>query len=146
MSDGCTCYAREKHGAFWIYDTTTAVCSAVARTPAKKIENVERISFQGLTFARHGDKLSVNPASAASGDRLSCSFCRISAKVYENRPSFTISSFATRKKYQQGPLCLRVLPGVSLSSPEQILGGTFLTSTLSGKRPAVLSGCLSKSS
>ena len=50
----------------------------------------------------------------------------ISAKDDVNPPSFKISSFVPEWKYQQGPLCLRVLLGVSLSFREQVLGGTYI--------------------
>ena len=53
-------------------------------------------------------------------------FSVISAKDDVNPPSFKISSFVPEWKYQQGPLCLRVLLGVSLSLREQVLGGTYI--------------------
>ena len=50
----------------------------------------------------------------------------ISAKDDVNPPSFKICSFVPEWKYQQGPLCLRVLLGVSLLFRERGLGGTYI--------------------
>ena len=49
-----------------------------------------------------------------------------SAKAYENRPKFKKLFCSGVRKTSTGRLCLRVLLGVSLSSPEQVLGRTFI--------------------
>ena len=41
---------KKKHGTFWIYVTTTAVCSAVARTPAPEHIKSRKILLSRLDF------------------------------------------------------------------------------------------------
>ena len=143
MSDGCSCYAREKHGTFWIYVTTTAVCSAVARTPAKKIEKVERFSFQGLTFARHGDKLSVDSGSATNGERYSSSFQSYFSKRMCKPTKFRTISFDSEHEIPAGALYPDALLDVSLASRNRVLGRTctFAHGESSGFFHAQISRC-----
>ena len=61
----------------------------------------------------------------------------ISAKVHVNRPSFQKAFCLENEMDQQGPLCLRVLLGVSLTSQDRFLVGPTCTRT--GIRPAFLS-------
>ena len=63
----------------------------LSRALTRKMQkNVERFPVSGLTFSRHGDKLSADSGSVASGEWFPSSFSTvISAKVHVNRPSFT---------------------------------------------------------
>ena len=61
----------------------------------------------------------------------------ISAKVHVNRPSFQKAFCLENEMDQQGPLCLHVLLGVSLTSQDRFLVGPTCTRT--GIRPAFLS-------
>ena len=69
-------------------------------------------SFQGLTFARHGDKLSMDFGSAANGESIPSSFSTvISAKVRETQPGFYLFFLLLEVKCQHRSIVFSCLAG-----------------------------------
>ena len=88
-------------------------------------KKVERFFFQGLTFARHGDKLSVDSGFAASGERFSSSFCRLfQQKLMRHLFAKRVpSSYVPASGMEKGPSSCPV--GVSSLVPGWRIRGRF---------------------
>jgi hypothetical protein len=77
----------------------------IARIPAQKTyKKVGGSPFQGLIFSRHGDKLSVDSGSAASGERFQAHFQPYFSKKHVKTRQVLRTLLLMGMKYQQGAI------------------------------------------